>query len=134
MGQRLFLISMLLLFDTVVDKGWGNLFHTCLIHLNPLTADHLPFIDCMESNDKDNVHMAASKCAYAYNVSMDLVNKCMTSRLGNDLEHDMAVRTDRLQPPHKYVPWVTLNGVHTEDIERKAETDLIGLICDAYTV
>lgn len=105
-----------------------------MIYYYPATADHLPYIHCMESNDKDDIHTAAQKCARQYNVSMSQLDKCMTSRLGNSLQHDMAVRTDALQPPHKYVPWVTLNGVHTEQIEQQAENDLVALICSTYTV
>lgn len=45
-----------------------------------------------------------------------------------------AVQTESLQPPHQYVPWVTVNGVHTEDIEQQAETDLVKLICQTYKV
>jgi interferon gamma-inducible protein 30 len=44
----------------------------------------------------------------------------------------MALRTNALQPPHQYVPWVTLNGVHTAEIQSKAENNLIQLICDTY--
>lgn len=88
----------------------------------------------MEANTKDDVHTSALKCAKQFNISMGQVDKCMTSRLGNDLEHAMAVKTESLDPPHKYVPWVTLNGVHTEDIEKQAETDLVGLICQTYKV
>ena len=35
---------------------------------------------------------------------------------------------------HKYVPWVTVNGIHTEDIQSKAQDDLVGLICSTYKV
>jgi interferon gamma-inducible protein 30 len=52
--------------------------------------------------------------------------------LGNQLEHEMALRTNALQPPHQYVPWVTLNGVHTERIQTEAQNNLIQLICDTY--
>lgn len=45
-----------------------------------------------------------------------------------------AVQTENLQPPHKYVPWVTVNGIHTEDIENKALDNLVKLICETYKV
>jgi interferon gamma-inducible protein 30 len=54
--------------------------------------------------------------------------------LGNQLQHIYAVRTENLQPQHQYVPWVTINGVHTEPMEREAERDLVKLICQTYKV
>lgn len=88
----------------------------------------------MEANNDDNIKTAATKCGQQFNITMDQLNKCMTSRLGNNLQHSNAVLTDILNPPHKYVPWVTLNGVHTEDIEQQAESNLISLVCNAYKV
>lgn len=88
----------------------------------------------MESDDQDDIRTAADKCSKQFNISMDSLNGCMNSRLGNNLEHQNAVQTDNLNPPHKYVPWVTLNGVHTEDIQNQAETNLIALICNNYQV
>ena len=45
----------------------------------------------------------------------------------------MALKTQALDPPHKYVPWVTLEGVnHTEKIQNQARNDLIELICKTY--
>lgn len=46
----------------------------------------------------------------------------------------MAVRTGELDPPHRYVPWFTLNGAHTEAIQDRAMTDLLKLVCDSYKV
>ncbi len=54
--------------------------------------------------------------------------------MGNQLQHANAVRTENLQPPHKYVPWVTVNGEHTEQMEDEAVSDLVKLICKTYKV
>jgi interferon gamma-inducible protein 30 len=91
------------------DECWANLLHTCLIYYYPTTKEHFPFIHCMESNKLDDVRTSASKCAAQFNITIDHVNKCMNSKLGNDLEHAMALRTEALVPVHKYVPWVSLN-------------------------
>jgi interferon gamma-inducible protein 30 len=37
--------------------------------------------------------------------------QCFNGTLGNQLEHQMAVKTEALDPPHKYVPWIVLNSV-----------------------
>ena len=44
----------------------------------------------------------------------------------------MALETMVLDPPHYYVPWITLNGTHTEEIQSKATTNLLKLVCDTY--
>lgn len=116
------------------DECWGNLLHSCFLYFHPSTADHLPFVHCMESDDKDNIRDASKKCAQQLGISLDLVNKCMSSRFGNYLQHQNAAQTENLSPAHQYVPWVTLNGLHTEDIQNKAQTDLVKLICDTYQV
>jgi interferon gamma-inducible protein 30 len=88
----------------------------------------------MESNDKDDVMTAAQQCGTQLNIPLDNVLKCAKTRIGNGLEHQMAVKTDMLQPTHTYVPWVTVNGNHTEQIQQQAQNDLIGLICNTFTV
>jgi len=46
---------------------------------------------------------------------MDPINKCVTGDLGNNLEHQMALQTGLLSPPHTYVPWITFDGVGFRD-------------------
>jgi interferon gamma-inducible protein 30 len=45
-----------------------------------------------------------------------------------------ALKTESLRPAHKYVPWVTVNGQHTEAMEDAALNDLVKLICQTYKV
>lgn len=46
--------------------------------------------------------------------------------------HQLAVKTGNLVPPHTYVPWITIDGNHTEKLEKEAWEDLVGLTCKLY--
>ncbi len=76
----------------------------------------------------------AVQCAEKTTVDFNKVSACTQSPLGNQLQHAYAVQTENLKPAHQYVPWVTINGEHTEDMEQQAEKDLIGVICKSYKV
>ncbi|XP_052761475.1 gamma-interferon-inducible lysosomal thiol reductase-like [Mya arenaria] len=109
----------------------GNLIETCAINILKDIKVYFPFINCIEGKsgmpEKD-----AEECASQQQIDLNPIITCANGPMGNALEHQMALQTDALNPPHKYVPWVTLNGVHTEKLERKAEEDLLNLICDTY--
>ncbi|KAL8589550.1 hypothetical protein ACOMHN_015936 [Nucella lapillus] len=111
----------------------GNLLETCAIHV--MKGDYtriMPFINCIESSQ--NYPMKAVKvCAGQHGAPLGEIMQCYNSTEGNLLEHQMAQRTDALKPSHQYVPWVVLNGVHTEKINTEATENLLKLICDTYT-
>ncbi|XP_071952050.1 gamma-interferon-inducible lysosomal thiol reductase-like [Antedon mediterranea] len=108
----------------------GNVMETCILSLIPF-KQAVPVIFCMEA--ADDPANAAKQCLTKYGLEFDAVSKCANSSQGNQLEHQMALKTDALQPAHTYVPWVTIGGVHTEAIEQEAEKDLFHLICNSYT-
>ncbi|XP_062595798.1 gamma-interferon-inducible lysosomal thiol reductase-like [Saccostrea cucullata] len=114
------------------DECVGNLIETCAIHILKNISSYFPFISCIEHDQFGTPKLSANKCAKSQGIDLKPILECSTRKLGNSLEHEMALKTNALNPPHKYVPWVTLNGVHTEDIEKKAEADLTKLICDTY--
>ena len=60
--------------------------------------------------------------------------ECANGKMGNKLLYSSALLTDRLKPPKNYIPWIVINGVHTDEIQTKAETDLVKLICEFYKV
>ncbi|CAF1489858.1 unnamed protein product, partial [Didymodactylos carnosus] len=90
-----------------------------------------PFIYCTESNDGD-VQKVAEECAKKFNVDIDQINACTSSKLGNTLQHNNGLLTEALTPQHDFVPWVTLNGEHTTQIQDDAEADLVALLCKTY--
>ena len=109
----------------------GNLIETCAIYLYPNTSDYFPFIHCIESSGKIP-RKAAPSCAKKFALDYSKIESCANGDLGNRLEHEMALKTGALEPDHTYVPWITLEGVHTEKIENEAENNLVKLICKTY--
>ena len=110
---------------------YGNLIETCSIHFHPNVSEYFPFIHCIEKS-QSSFKESAPKCAKKLGFDYSKIQTCAEGPLGNELEHEMGLKTEGLQPPRKYVPWVTLNGIHTEKIENKAMKDLKGLICETY--
>ena len=52
---------------------------------------------------------------------------------GNELLHQFAVLTDNLVPPHRYVPHIVIDGVHDEQLQDLAQTDLLKFVCEMYS-
>ncbi len=109
----------------------GNLIETCAMHVYPNASVYFPFIHCIETSSSVP-RTAAPSCAQQYRLDYTKIQSCASGDLGNSLEHEMALKTRALNPPHSYVPWVTLEGVHTRQIQNEAEFNLVGLICGAY--
>uniref|UniRef100_A0A0B7A7L4 Saposin A-type domain-containing protein n=1 Tax=Arion vulgaris TaxID=1028688 RepID=A0A0B7A7L4_9EUPU len=109
----------------------GNLIATCTIEIVKNITVYFPFLNCMEASNLQP-NQSAAKCADQFHVPLKEIFNCVNSAHGNELEHQMALKTNALNPPHTYVPWVTLNGVHTEKIQNEAQNDLKKLLCDTY--
>lgn len=114
----------------------GNIIDSCVIYQLQNERASFNFTHCVSSDLKEHrgndIEKAAKRCAKEQNIDFDKVQTCANGLLGNQLEHQMALRTGELNPPHKYVPWVTVNGVHTEELEQKVEEDLVRVVCDMY--
>ncbi|XP_067309864.1 gamma-interferon-inducible lysosomal thiol reductase [Pseudorasbora parva] len=112
------------------DECLGNMIETCL--LNNLGMEAIPVIFCMESGV--DVLKSAQPCLGIYNpeITWDSVMKCVKGDQGNKLMHENAVKTNALKPPHQYVPWITINGEHSDDLQDKAMSSLFSLVCSLY--
>ncbi|XP_044076170.1 gamma-interferon-inducible lysosomal thiol reductase isoform X2 [Siniperca chuatsi] len=65
-------------------------------------------------------------------LTWDNIMSCVKGDQGKQLMHQNALKTNALNPPHQYVPWVTINGEHTEDLQDKAMSSLFTLVCSMY--
>lgn len=110
------------------------IFQSCLLYYYHDASGFLPFINCMAGDFNESISNSAYNCAAKLGTDWSHIDLCMNSDYGNGMQHGNAVQTESLNPPHKYVPWVTLNGVHTEEIQQEAEKDLVKLICQTYQV
>jgi len=108
-----------------------NIVETCATHMLHDQAAFMPYIHCVEMSGPSIPN--AKACAQSLQVDWEKIESCANSTLGNNLEHEMAEKTNALEPPHGFVPWITMNGEHTWQIQDQATEDLIQLICDTYT-
>jgi hypothetical protein len=81
-----------------------------------------------------DVETVAMQCAKNTSIDFEKISTCTNSRQGNQLQHIYAVQTENTKPKTAFVPWVTLNGNHTDEIQDKAQTNLINLLCETYKV
>lgn len=111
----------------------GNLIEVCAISHLANVSTYFPFIHCFETYiSSSNPRSAAEYCAKLARIDYAVIDKCASGAEGNKLEHEMAARTNALEPPHQYVPWVTMNGKHTNEIQNEATENLLKLVCDNY--
>ena len=105
---------------------------------DPLVA--FQYIDCIERSDESrdpeqDYYKVAITCCKLTKLPDDVVSKmqeCAMGLEGIQLEHEAAVKTDALDPPHKYVPYVVANGEHSDDIQDAITDSLFNYVCQAY--
>lgn len=105
-----------------------NTVEACAIHAWPELTGHFPFIFCVEAAVYERKYTQWETCFEKLGLNPKPVYDCYSSGLGKELELQYAAETDNLQPPHKYVPWVVVDGQPLyEDFE-----NFVSYICAAY--
>ncbi|CAL8345852.1 unnamed protein product [Merluccius merluccius] len=112
------------------EECLGNMIEACLLELVGISAFQV--IYCMESST--DVINSAESCLQLYqpSVKWGSVMSCVKGDQGNNLMHQNALKTAALKPPHNYVPWVTINGEHTDELQKNATNALLPLVCSLY--
>lgn len=112
------------------DECTGNMLETCM--LSKMGDAAYLAINCMEM--AADVLKASQPCSELFTEESywDAIQKCANGDEGNKLMHLNAVKTGALKPAHEYVPWITVNGQHTDDLQDKAMNSLFNLVCSLY--
>ncbi|EAR89365.1 gamma-interferon-inducible lysosomal thiol reductase (macronuclear) [Tetrahymena thermophila SB210] len=120
------------------NECYGNILEACAIaHIE--SAKSLEFITCVENAieaNNENFDKVSQLCYKNMNIpAADQANvqACQTGNEGKQLLLNAGQATDALNPAHKYVPWIVVNGQHTDDIQQQAQYDLVGYVCSLYT-
>uniref|UniRef100_H2YDR8 Saposin A-type domain-containing protein n=1 Tax=Ciona savignyi TaxID=51511 RepID=H2YDR8_CIOSA len=109
----------------------GNLIENCLMNAtHNITERYLPVVQCMESA-KDPIQ-AAEPCIVSAGLNWTSIDICASGADGATLMHRVGVATEALNPTLNWVPWITINGMHTDHIQSMAVDDLHTLVCDTY--
>merc|ERR1719427_384529 len=114
------------------DECTLNLVENCVMkHTGDAIEKYFPVINCIESSDQPIAD--SKKCVEKAGLKWKTIEKCVNGSEGNMLIHKAAMKTSALNPPHKYVPWIVVNGAHSDDMQQDAQSDLLKFVCDTYT-
>ena len=109
---------------------------TCAIKLYPdeFYTKSLPFLLCLESGASNSTDWNAKgkTCASQNNLDWNSISQCTTSKQGNDWQAEFATKTEDLVPAHTYVPWVVVNGAHSQSSESAIESNMVRYVCSIY--
>ncbi|NXT26219.1 GILT reductase, partial [Syrrhaptes paradoxus] len=114
------------------EECLGNMIETCLMHEAKNFSTYFPVIFCLESGSSVTKNLEACLQVYAPQLDGGRIAACVQGDTGAALMHRNAQLTAALDPPHEYVPWIVINGKHTDELQEQAQASLLGLICRLY--
>ncbi|KAG8096372.1 hypothetical protein GUJ93_ZPchr0013g34501 [Zizania palustris] len=110
------------------DECLLNTVEACAIDAWPDLRVHFRFIYCVESLVVDGKHREWESCFKKLGLDPKHVTDCYKGERGHKLALKYGRQTDALQPPHKYVPWVVVDGQPLYDNYESFEA----YVCKAY--
>ncbi|CAM0872747.1 unnamed protein product [Alopecurus aequalis] len=105
-----------------------NNVEACAIDAWPDLNVHFGFINCVEDLVVKNKPKEWESCFQKQGLDPKPVMECYNSEHGQKLSLEYGKQTDALVPPHKYVPWVVVDGQPLYDDYE----DFEAYVCKAY--
>ncbi|KAJ4823516.1 hypothetical protein Tsubulata_017893 [Turnera subulata] len=114
------------------DECYLNIIHACAINIWSDVKTHFNFIKCSESYSSQLSVQGAEatwkQCAQQLGLPAQPIYDCYNSGQGTQLVLQFGKETEQLQPPHEYVPWVTVDKKPL----RNDYGNFAKFVCDAY--
>ncbi|CAM1154619.1 IFI30 (predicted) [Pycnogonum litorale] len=109
----------------------GNLIENCMLHFVQDMKTQVEYMYCLESNSPAT---SGEMCARKLKLSgiWHKISSCSTSSMGNKLMHMAAVKTNQLKPAHQWVPWILVNGEHSQSVDTATYQVFKETICAKY--
>ncbi|KAF6164861.1 hypothetical protein GIB67_017064 [Kingdonia uniflora] len=105
-----------------------NTVEACAINAWPDLNKHFTFIYCVERLVMEDKYSEWESCFAKTGFESKPIVDCYNSGYGHQLDLKLAAETKALQPPHTYVPWVTVDGQPLYDDYKY----FVSFICKAY--
>ncbi|KAF8063862.1 hypothetical protein HT031_003719 [Scenedesmus sp. PABB004] len=99
---------------------------SCALALEPEQDDWFPFLSCAEdlalknAKRKPMPEEVAGVCGKHAGMPPGKLIACLKGELGDSLQRLARERTESLQPAHRWVPWLVVNGIPVNDIDSVA--------------
>ena len=113
-----------------------NIIETCALNLIEDPYKSFEFVNCIENNDyfwfyQRTINSCQKEVGIDENLATSIYD-CYSGDMGSQLEHVIANATNSLNPPHKYVPWILVDGEHNDDLQQQVQSGLLKYVCDNY--
>lgn len=107
------------------DECKLNMVEACAIYAWPNPRTHYQIIYCIEQLRLNNRWQS---CFPTLGLTSTPISNCLSTGLAVKLERGYADETARLNPPHRFVPWVLVNNLPL----REDYQNFVSYICKAY--
>ncbi|KAL5709787.1 hypothetical protein ACHQM5_020432 [Ranunculus cassubicifolius] len=105
-----------------------NTVEACTLHVWPDLNKHYTFIYCVERLVVQHKYTEWESCFKTTGFDSKPIEDCYKGGLGKQFEMEYAKQTNSINPPHRYVPWVTVNGQPLYDDYE----NFTSYVCKAY--
>ena len=112
------------------DECLGNLVQACILNVAPVDK-RVELIKCVMSRRRPQA--AGPACAASLGLPYSELDACVTGSAGQQYLLAMGQKTESLQPKLSFVPWININGAHSDEKQEEALFNLKSVVCSSFS-